>query len=212
MMEIFRRILVPYDFSDAATSALQVAADLAARHRGSLTVVHAIAPVYPVSSFAGAGEMPVWVPPDDLRADARKRLEAEVARVVGKRVANVTCHVVVGDPHHCILRAARGADSIVMATLGRTGLAHLVIGSDLERRGRGIGEVVRYEYPSEDIHHRPSWPGVASVRASASRKWCAKNASMRRHESSAAAALYSTCIIGRASRASQGWPASLMYE
>ncbi len=133
MMQVFRRILVPHDFSDAATAALEVAADLAALHRGTLTVVHAIAPVYPVSTFAGAGEMPVWVPPADLRADARKRLDAEVARVVGKRVANVTCRVVIGDPYHCILQAARAADSIVMATLGRTGLAHLVIGSVAEK-------------------------------------------------------------------------------
>ncbi len=132
-MQVFRRILVPHDFSTAATAALEVAADLAALHRGTLTVVHAIAPVYPVSTFAGAGEMPVWVPPDDLRADARTRLDAEVARVVRKRVKNVTCRVVIGDPHHCILQAARAADSIVMATLGRTGLAHLVIGSVAEK-------------------------------------------------------------------------------
>ena len=133
MMQIFRRILVPHDFSAAAAAALVVAADLAARHRGTLTVVHAIAPVYPVSTFAGAAEMPVWIPPEDLRADARKRLDAEVARIVGKRVRNVTVRVVIGDPHHCIVQAARAADSIVMATLGRTGLAHLVIGSVAEK-------------------------------------------------------------------------------
>lgn len=133
MTQLFRKILVPHDLSDAAAAALDVAADLAARHRGSLTVIHVIAPVYPVSAFAGAGEMPVWVPPDDLRGETRKRLEAEVARVVRRRVARVTCRVVVGDPHHCIVEAARRADSIVMATLGRTGLAHLVIGSVAEK-------------------------------------------------------------------------------
>jgi nucleotide-binding universal stress UspA family protein len=132
-MQVFRRILVPYDFSDAATAALEVATDLAVQHDGTLTVVHAIAPVYPVSALAGAGELPVWIPPEDLRGDLRKRLEAEVARVVGKRKMRVTCRVVVGDPHHCILQAARRADSIVMATLGRTGLAHLVIGSVTEK-------------------------------------------------------------------------------
>jgi nucleotide-binding universal stress UspA family protein len=133
MMEVFRRILVPHDFSDAANAALAVAADLAVRHRGTLAVVHAIPPAYPVSAFAGAGEIPVWIPPDDLRGDARARLEEEVARVVGKRVRDVTCRVVVGDPYRCILQAARRADSIVMATYGRTGLAHLVIGSVAEK-------------------------------------------------------------------------------
>ena len=132
-MHLFRRILVPHDFSDAATAALEVAADLAAHYGGTLTVVHAIAPIYPVSAFAGAGELPVWVPPDDLRGEARAHLEKEVGRIVGTRVSNVTCRVVVGDPYHCILQAARRADSIVMATLGRTGLAHLVIGSVAEK-------------------------------------------------------------------------------
>jgi nucleotide-binding universal stress UspA family protein len=132
-MQVFRRILVPHDFSDAATAALAVAADLAVQYRGTLTVVHAIAPVYPVSAMAGAGELPVWIPPESLRGEARKHLEAEVARVVGKRVPRTTCRVVVGDPYRCILEAARRADSIVMATLGRTGLAHLVIGSVAEK-------------------------------------------------------------------------------
>jgi nucleotide-binding universal stress UspA family protein len=132
-MTLFRNILVPFDFSDAATAALDVAADLAARHRGSLTVVHVIAPVYPVSGFAGAGELPVWVPPEDLRAETRARLEAVVARKLGRRRTRATCRVLVGDPYRSIVDAARRADSIVMATLGRTGLAHLVIGSVAEK-------------------------------------------------------------------------------
>ena len=133
MKQLFRRILVPHDLSKEAAAALDVATDLAKRHGGSLTVINVIAPEYPVSAFAGAGEIPVWIPPDDIRGATRKRLEAEVARVVRRRVARVTCKVVVGDPHHCIVEAARRADSIVMATLGRTGLAHLVIGSVAEK-------------------------------------------------------------------------------
>ena len=133
MTRLFRRILVPYDFSAAATAALAVAADLAQGHGGSLTVLHVIVPVYPVSAFAGAGELPVWVPPDDMRGETRTRLEAEVARVVRRRTVRATCRVVTGDPYHSIVAAARQADSIVMGTLGRSGLAHLVIGSVAEK-------------------------------------------------------------------------------
>jgi nucleotide-binding universal stress UspA family protein len=39
----------------------------------------------------------------------------------------------VGPPAGCILEAARKADAIVMGTLGRTGLPHLLIGSVAER-------------------------------------------------------------------------------
>jgi nucleotide-binding universal stress UspA family protein len=41
--------------------------------------------------------------------------------------------VVLGHPVERILDAARRADTIVMATAGRSGLAHLVIGSVAER-------------------------------------------------------------------------------
>lgn len=172
MRQVFRRILVPYDFSDAARAALEVAADLAARHGGTLTVVHAIAPVYPVSAFAGAGELPVWIPPDDLRGEARARLEKEVARVVGRRVPKVTCRVVVGDPHRCILEAARRADSIVMATLGRTGLAHLVIGSVAEK-------IVRHS-PVPVLTLRPRASRRVLRRASAKPRVAARGSVRRR--------------------------------
>ena len=41
--------------------------------------------------------------------------------------------VMVGPPAACILEAARKADTIVMGTLGRTGLPHLLLGSVAER-------------------------------------------------------------------------------
>jgi nucleotide-binding universal stress UspA family protein len=52
--QLFRRILVPHDFSDAARRALQVAIELAAEHRGRITVLHAIAAYAPGSGVPGA--------------------------------------------------------------------------------------------------------------------------------------------------------------
>jgi nucleotide-binding universal stress UspA family protein len=37
--------------------------------------------------------------------------------------------VVIADPFQAIMDAARGATAIVMGTLGRTGLPHLMLGS-----------------------------------------------------------------------------------
>ncbi len=133
MSTLFRRILVPHDFSTPATRALRTAAELATRTRGRLVVLHAIAPFYPVGDLAMA-EAAAWIPPSDLVADARKRLEALVAREVrGKGAPPVTCRVEIGDPYQRIMAAARGADTIVMATAGRTGLPHLLIGSVAEK-------------------------------------------------------------------------------
>jgi nucleotide-binding universal stress UspA family protein len=132
MARLFRRILVPHDFSKPATYALRVAADLARAHRGRLTVLHVVAPFSAVTPFP-AMEGPAYIPPVDIKAE-RKRLEALVRRTLGDRPpVRVGCDAVVGDPHRQIVEAGRRHDSIVMATEGRTGLSHLLIGSVAEK-------------------------------------------------------------------------------
>jgi nucleotide-binding universal stress UspA family protein len=131
-MTLFRRILVPHDFSNHATRALATAARLAAEHDGRLVVLHVITPFHPAT---GAPEETfAWVPDGDLVAGERRHLEALVARTVtGPKAPPVTCKVEIGDPFLRIVDAARHADCIVMATAGRTGLSHLLIGSIAEK-------------------------------------------------------------------------------
>jgi nucleotide-binding universal stress UspA family protein len=95
-------------------------------------VLHAIPEMMPVTSFPGAGET-AWIPPENLEADTRKALEALVAKVVGRRRVPVEPRVELGDPFQRIMDAARGVDSIIIGTVGRTGLAHLLIGSVAEK-------------------------------------------------------------------------------
>jgi len=132
MAKLFKRILVPHDFSDPATHALRVAAELAAEHRGTLDVLHVLPPFYSGVGFPTQAEI-AWTPPPEMVRDLRARLEQLVARKLGRHARIATCRVVLGDPVQSILAAARRADTIVMATLGRTGLAHLVMGSIAER-------------------------------------------------------------------------------
>ena len=131
MTPLFRRILVPHDFSGPADRSLAVAADLARRSRGRLIVVHVLAP-YPVAGFTPAEGVP-FVPPGDLIGPARAHLEKLVRRAIGGRRLSWECRIAVGDPAQAIVKAARGADAIVMATAGRTGLGHLLIGSVAEK-------------------------------------------------------------------------------
>ena len=130
-MSRFRRILVPHDFSDHSTRALKVAAELAREHRGRLVVIHVITPFHPVTAFPEEGV--ALVAEADLMVDERRRLEALVARTLGRRRPPVTCRVTIGDPYHRIADAARGVDLIVMATAGRTGVSHLLMGSVAEK-------------------------------------------------------------------------------
>src|SRR5262249_16725970 len=134
-MNLFRRILVPHDFSHHANRALALAAELAREHGGRLLVLHVIPPFQPITGFPG--DIPLI--PQDVIAGELRSPEALVARVVrGRRAPRVECSVVIGDPFQRIADAARGADAIVMATTGRTGLSHMLIGSVAEKVVRHV--------------------------------------------------------------------------
>jgi nucleotide-binding universal stress UspA family protein len=129
----FRRLLVPHDLSAHADRALRNAAELAGPD-GELLVLHVVTPLIAPTGelFAGAVALPIA----ELARDARRRLERVVARLVGPRGPKTTVKVVSGLPHQQIVAHARGMDAIVMSTLGRTGLAHLVVGSVAEKTVR----------------------------------------------------------------------------
>jgi nucleotide-binding universal stress UspA family protein len=129
---MFTRILVPHDFSAAATRALAVAAELATKHGGSMTVLHVLTPFYSGPGYPTQTEI-AWSAPEQIAADRRTRLEGLVREQLGPRAPKVACKVVTGEAAPAILTAAKSADVIVMSTLGRTGLPHLLIGSVAEK-------------------------------------------------------------------------------
>src|SRR5262249_20657835 len=128
MADLFRSILVPHDFSPPATRALRLAADLASA-RSPIVVLHVVIP-YPVHGVTPA-DLP-YIPPETLVTDADQRLETLVRRTLRRR-GRLETRVVVGDPATRIVEAARRASCVIMATRGRTGLAHLLIGSVAEK-------------------------------------------------------------------------------
>lgn len=139
MEGLFRKVLVPYDFSPHAERALGIALELARKEHGRATVLHAI----PLLSRM-VGVPPGVFPPAMLSAalpdEQRRRLEARVARVLrGRKGPPVACRVVVAEPLTAILDAAERSTAIVMGTLGLTGLAHLMIGSVAEKVVRHAG-------------------------------------------------------------------------
>lgn len=128
---LFTRILVPHDFSDHATRALEVAAGFAGPD-STLTVLHATPPVY--TSMGGPAADLAWTPPPEMISDLRRQLEELATRVVGRALASrVRCRVVPADPVTAILAAAKRSDVIVMTTVGRTGLGHFLMGSVAEK-------------------------------------------------------------------------------
>ena len=143
MRSIFRKILVPYDFSRSAAEALAVAVELATKHGGGLMVMHAIPPHYPIHG------RPVPPAAGEIAEVGGRLQECVAAASKGRSVRRVKSWVVVGPPAASILEAARKADAIVMGTLGRTGLPHLLLGSVAER-------IVRHaEVPVLTVRPRP---------------------------------------------------------
>jgi nucleotide-binding universal stress UspA family protein len=127
------RILVPTDFSATADAALDYAFGLAAKFGASVQLLHVVDDPFVfegMSAEAYISEAP------RLRAamldDARERLRHRVAR--GGAVA-VETEVLFGHGARTIAEyaAERGVDLIVMGTHGRTGFAHLMVGSVAER-------------------------------------------------------------------------------
>ncbi len=132
-MDAWKKICCAVDFSDASRAAMQQAACLA-RHLGAtLTLLHVM-----VSRGAtGRLELPE-------REDGRLNLQEfellstwckDAERHAGRPVRSV---VVSGDPSTAIVQLAEDeeCDLVVLGTHGRTGLAHLVLGSVAERVAR----------------------------------------------------------------------------
>lgn len=123
------RILVPTDFSEDSRLALENALDLAREHNAEVHVLHVIElpmfPAYPGLSMS----------------DARPRLHDEHAQMaLDKLLEKVDYPPLKGciEIGHAPTRIVEYAsehdiDMIVIATHGRRGLAHLLMGSTTER-------------------------------------------------------------------------------
>jgi nucleotide-binding universal stress UspA family protein len=128
----FRVLVVPLDFSTHSDAALDLAIELAREHRGEIALVHAYElPVTVTLAYGVAIPQPVW---DGVQQAAKARLEQTLARIQAAGVSGAT-QLVTAPAADAIVAAAaeRGADLIVMATRGLTGMKHVLLGSVAER-------------------------------------------------------------------------------
>ncbi len=128
MAPLFKRILCPIDFDDNSMAALDFAADLACERNATLYIIHVVRAPFKPSEVPVEPEGLVW------ERDATARLDA-VARQHVNGKANFSLVVKTGDPFTAIMQAQRelNPDSVVMATHGRTGVGHFLLGSVAER-------------------------------------------------------------------------------
>jgi nucleotide-binding universal stress UspA family protein len=133
-MPLIKSILVPTDFSPASDVAFRYAVDMAVTEGSSIHLLHAIdeasfATAYPDGFYVELPGLREW-----LIADATMRLQSMAAACAAARVP-ATSQTVVGRPARLIADVAKSqaSDLIVMGTHGRSGFAHMMLGSVAER-------------------------------------------------------------------------------
>lgn len=128
----FKIIVVPTDFSDHSLRALPYAVDLADKYAARLKVVFVNEPSLQVSDVAWVGVDERAVDEDHVR-EARRHLEKLVLEQVPTDVP-ADAEILTGNAVEEIIRYALdvNADLIVMATHGRSGVSHMLMGSTAE--------------------------------------------------------------------------------
>jgi nucleotide-binding universal stress UspA family protein len=139
-MTRLKKILAPADLSELSISGVRVGLDLAEWQQSEVVIYHVI--TVEETPFPQGKED--WVVTQTehpklkkLLEQRRKRLDAFVRDNFPNEHAGgkIRQKVGIGTPYRAIVDAAvmEGADLIVMSTHGRTGLAHMLVGSVTER-------------------------------------------------------------------------------
>jgi len=153
-----KKILVPVDFSACSNKALQYAIPFARQFDAELTLLHVVQP------FVAVPEMPsvdAALVQKQMRESGKKQLEA-LQQTIDAEIPSSTL-LRMGNPHVEIINAAKesGIDLIILSTHGRTGLAHVFLGSNAERvvRHAGCPVLIVREQEHEFVAATPAQTG-----------------------------------------------------
>jgi universal stress protein A len=126
-----KKILYPTDFSESAEKAFDYALFLAESHGAELTLLHVVDQLHGFTHYEILSLTPMEIV-ERIVKRAHENLQALVERAKGTAAATET--VREGNTWDAICKTAieENADIIVMASQGRTGLSHALIGSIAE--------------------------------------------------------------------------------
>lgn len=147
-----KRILVPVDFSDTSLKALDHAIEWAAAFKAEILVLFVVEPIYyasPSDLYGSAANIGVVL--QEQERIAREQME-RLSVDLEKRGVTFRTTTMTGTPYLRIVEAAdqQKADLIVIATHGRTGLSHMLMGSVAEKVVRtAVCPVLSVRVPTE---------------------------------------------------------------
>lgn len=144
------KILCPYDFSECSKHALNFAIEFATTYKAKLYLLH----VFDIRVY-GYGEtiFDISVPTGDAIVTIKAELEGSISDELKKELPVETI-AVPGIPFYEIIKFAKEneIDLIVIGTHGRTGLAHMLLGSVAEKVVRKApGPVLTVRYPGQEF-------------------------------------------------------------
>ncbi|MGB2869960.1 MAG: universal stress protein [Bacteroidota bacterium] len=131
-MKTIKKILVPTDFSELSLASIDFAKSLASTYGARICLMHVVDDV-PVLAYHT-----IDLTTNYRMDDALKGAEHELQRFAVDLLGDFTGTEIVsrrGNPYYEIVKLAEEGsfDLIVMATHGRTGLVHVVMGSVTEK-------------------------------------------------------------------------------
>ncbi|MFT5880379.1 MAG: universal stress protein A [Moritella sp.] len=124
-------ILCPTDFSDTANTAIEYASELALKYDATLHLVSVINEIHGFDSF-----QVLAITPNEIHEHMLKITQEKLDELTESIPPSIPLHTIVleGHPSTEITRAAKefDCDMIVIASHGRTGFEHILIGSVAE--------------------------------------------------------------------------------
>ena len=130
-----KNILYPTDFSELSLKACKYAMSFAQSYQAQLHCIHVVDEAYQYWVSLGPESVPVGPPPEDLTGLAEKRLEEfKNANLAGLKSPAIT-EALFGRPFLQICEYAKDKqiDLIVIATHGRSGISHALMGGTAEK-------------------------------------------------------------------------------
>ncbi len=130
---MFRKLLLPTDFSDCSAEAARVARLLAERFGSRIVVLHVLDEPAALDPMF-RGDVPLELLRSRMEQFARENMDAFLAAHFSG-FETLDTILAAGIPYREIIKKAResGAGLIVIGTHGRTGVEHVIFGSTAEK-------------------------------------------------------------------------------
>lgn len=126
------KILVPTDFSDYSDKALKQALDIAKQYNAKVFLFHAISTeVRRCMGDICLGDDMLHNIENQIKSRAQEDLQKQIDKFPQSKEVSITADIGNGNPYEAILKEAddKGIDLIVIASLGRSGIARFLVGS-----------------------------------------------------------------------------------